>query len=95
MTNGKRETRFQHAVTTFPVQFARGAEFRFLRIDVAAGEWAYRPECSRQQAKAELEVVWGGNALALWEAYYIKMNKNKLINRVRAGGHTGLQDLRR
>ena len=38
MTNGKRESRFQHAVTTFPVQFARGAEFRFLRIDVAAGE---------------------------------------------------------
>ena len=68
------------------MQFARGAEFRFLRIDVAAGEWAYRPECSRQQAKAELEVVWGGNALALWEAYYIKINKNKLINRVRVGG---------
>ena len=73
MTNGKRESRFQHAVTTFPVQFARGAEFRFLRIDVAAGEWAYRPECSRQQAKAELEVVWGGNALALWEATYNKI----------------------
>ena len=66
------------------MQFARGAEFRFLRIDVAAGEWAYRPECSRQQAKAELEVVWGGNALALWEAYYIKINKNGVAQHLTA-----------
>ena len=74
MTNGKRESRFQHAVTRFPVQFARGAEFRFLRIDLIAGEWAYRPEISRQLAKAELEVVWGGDALASREAVYIKIN---------------------
>ena len=74
MTNGKRETRFQHAVTTFPRAVARGAEFRFLRIDVAAGEWAYRPEFSRQLAKAELEVVWGGDALASREANYMKLN---------------------
>ena len=68
------------------MQFARGAEFLFLRIDVAAGEWAYRPEFSRQQAKAELEVVWGGDALASWEAYYTKINKNKLIFACAGGG---------
>ena len=42
---------------------------------MAAGEWAYRPEISRQLAKAELEVVWGGDALASREASYIKINK--------------------
>ena len=65
---GRENPDFNTRSPDSPVQFARGAQFRFLRIDLAAGAWGYRPEISRQLAKAELEVVWGGDALASREA---------------------------
>mgnify|MGYP001455474767 CR=1 FL=1 len=63
------------AGTHMPMTAGHGAERRTSpRIDLAADAWAYQPEISRQLAKTKAEVVWGGDALALREAIYIRIN---------------------
>ena len=83
---GRENPDFNTRSPDSPVQFARAAQFRFLRIDLAAGQWGYRPEISRQVAWW----LWGGEAS--FAGGYLQINK--IIIHVRGGEKLGLTEPR-
>ena len=64
---GREKQDFNTRSPDSPVQFPRGAQFHFLRIDLDAGEWGYRPEISRQ-----LDCGLGEEKLASREVKYVR-----------------------
>ena len=63
---GRENPDFNTRSPDSPVQFARGAQFRFLRFDLPAGAWAYRPEISGELAKTEAKLqrrMWFGEVM--------------------------------